>query len=54
VDRGFQTVGPDIRGHGGSDKPHDPAAYAPEVLAADAIALLDELEIERADLFSCA
>jgi pimeloyl-ACP methyl ester carboxylesterase len=49
-------VGPDIRGHGGSDKPHDPAAYAPEVLAADAIALLDELEIEieRADLFSCA
>ncbi|HEY3695691.1 alpha/beta hydrolase [Phenylobacterium sp.] len=41
----------DQRGHGESQKFYDPAAYAPDALAADVVALLDHLEIERADLF---
>ena len=39
----------DARGHGGSDKPHDPADYALERRAADVTAVLDALGIERAD-----
>jgi pimeloyl-ACP methyl ester carboxylesterase len=37
----------DLRGHGKSDKPHDPNAYGGE-LAQDAIRLLDHLKIQRA------
>src|SRR5215831_10365416 len=33
----------DARGHGGSDKPHDPAAYRLDRLAGDVVAVLDEL-----------
>jgi len=40
----------DVRGHGRSGKPYDPAAYAIGVLAADALALLDHLGFERADV----
>ncbi|HEX2102343.1 MAG TPA: alpha/beta fold hydrolase, partial [Solirubrobacteraceae bacterium] len=36
------------RGHGRSDKPHDPSAYAMPLRVADAIAVLDRLGIERA------
>lgn len=46
---GFRVVGLDCRGHGHSDKPHDEAAYAVEVMAADVVRLLDELEISSAD-----
>ena len=38
------------RGHGSSDKPHDPAAYAGDAMAQDVIALLDHLGIEQFDL----
>ncbi len=48
--RGFQTIGLDFRGHGGSDKPHDAAAYGTETLAGDVLALLDHLRIARASL----
>ncbi|MEL6980925.1 MAG: alpha/beta fold hydrolase [Actinomycetota bacterium] len=41
----------DARGHGRSDKPTDPSAYRPEAMAGDIVAVLDELAIERADLF---
>ncbi len=41
----------DARGHGRSDKPSDAAAYRPEDMAGDVIAVLDELAVERADLF---
>lgn len=59
VDSGFVAalsplrtiIGPDQRGHGKSDKPHDPAAYAPAVMADDVVRLLDHLEIEKADVF---
>ncbi len=41
----------DARGHGRSDKPADAGAYRPEDMAGDVIAVLDELAIDRADLF---
>ena len=47
---GRRVVALDCRGHGESDKPHDPAAYALEVMAGDVIHLLDHLGLERVDL----
>lgn len=44
----FRHVYVDHRGHGRSDKPHDSEAYAIPTRVADAIAVLDELDIERA------
>ena len=46
---GFRVIGLDCRGHGASDKPHDAAAYGPEVMAADVRRLLDHLQIRIAD-----
>lgn len=46
---GFQLIAIDCRGHGESDKPHDPAQYGVE-MAADVVRLLDHLKIERAHL----
>jgi pimeloyl-ACP methyl ester carboxylesterase len=46
---GFRLIALDCRGHGKSDKPHDPAAYGPE-MAADVVRLLDHLKIEKAHL----
>lgn len=46
---GFQVIGLDCRGHGHSDKPHDEAAYAVEVMAADVVRLLDHLDVSSAD-----
>jgi pimeloyl-ACP methyl ester carboxylesterase len=45
---GYRVIGLDCRGHGHSDKPHDPAAYAGEVMAGDVARLLDHLSIETA------
>jgi pimeloyl-ACP methyl ester carboxylesterase len=39
----------DARGHGRSDKPHDPAAYDLALRAADVVAVLDHLNAQRAD-----
>lgn len=44
----FRLIFVDHRGHGRSDKPHDPAAYAMPLRVADAVAVLDQLGIERA------
>ena len=41
----------DARGHGQSDKPHDPAAYVLEKQAADIVAVLDELGVDKAHYF---
>jgi pimeloyl-ACP methyl ester carboxylesterase len=41
----------DARGHGKSDKPHDPAAYDLPLRVADVTAVLDVLKINRADYF---
>src|SRR4051812_40292246 len=45
---GYRVVLADHRGHGRSDKPHDPAAYAMALRVADAVAILDRLGIEPA------
>ena len=45
---GFRVILADHRGHGHSDKPHDPAAYTMALRVADAVAVLDRLAIERA------
>ena len=41
---------PDLRSHGDSAKPHDPAAYPPDILADDAFALLRHLGLDDYDL----
>ena len=43
AEQGFRVVLPDFRGHGDSAKPHDPAAYPPDVLADDGLALVEHL-----------
>jgi pimeloyl-ACP methyl ester carboxylesterase len=45
---GYRAITLDNRGHGASDKPHDPELYYPQLMAGDALALLDHLGIERA------
>ncbi len=42
---GFMVVAMDHRGHGESDKPHDPAFYGTSIMAEDARRLLDHLGI---------
>ncbi|OLC66340.1 MAG: hypothetical protein AUG06_05675 [Actinobacteria bacterium 13_1_20CM_2_65_11] len=49
VHAGYRIIGLDCRGHGRSAKPHDPEAYAIEVMAADVRRLLDELGVAQAD-----
>ena len=49
--RGQRLVAFDLRGHGESGKPHDPAAYGPERLVADVIELMDHLSLTTVDLF---
>jgi pimeloyl-ACP methyl ester carboxylesterase len=44
--REHRVIALDLRGHGHSGKPHDPAAY--EAIGTDVIALLDHLQIARA------
>ena len=39
----YRLVLIDARGHGQSDKPHDPPSYAPEKFASDIVAVLDDL-----------
>ncbi|WEK05649.1 MAG: alpha/beta hydrolase [Candidatus Devosia phytovorans] len=48
VGAGYRAIVLDNRGHGESDKPYDTEAYYPQVMAHDALALLDHLGIERA------
>jgi pimeloyl-ACP methyl ester carboxylesterase len=49
--RRIRVIALDQRGHGESAKLYDPEAYARERLAADALALLDHLGVQRADVF---
>ncbi len=46
--REFRTAYVDHRGVGRSDKPHERAAYSMRLRVADAVAVLDELDVQRA------
>ena len=46
---GRRVIAFDCRGHGRSSKPHDPSAYGLPIMGADVLALLDRVEVERAD-----
>lgn len=50
VEAGRQAIRLDARGHGDSDKPHDPSAYADDAMVRDVRALLDHLGITRCDV----
>lgn len=47
---GFACLMPDLRVHGQSAAPHDPAAYPADVLARDLAALVDHLGLDDYDL----
>lgn len=47
---GYRTIAMDVRGHGGSAKLTDPAAYRPSLMARDAANLIDHLGLSRADV----
>ncbi len=50
AEAGFEVIMPDLRAHGASGKPHDPAAYPGDVLAKDLAALVEALGLEDYDL----
>ncbi len=50
TDAGRRVIAFDNRGHGRSSKLYDPQDYAIAKMAGDALALLDHLEIQRADI----
>jgi pimeloyl-ACP methyl ester carboxylesterase len=47
----YQCILLDTRGHGASDKPHDPTAYALPRRVGDVVAVLDALHIPQANFF---
>jgi len=48
--RGYRVIMPDLRGHGDSARPHDAAAYPPDILADDGFALAEHLGLADYDL----
>ena len=50
AEAGFEAIMPDLRGHGDSGKPHDPASYPPDVLVRDLFALTETLDLDDFDL----
>ena len=51
---GRQIITLDARGHGRSEKPHDPSAYADRALAKDICALIDHLGFDAVDVIGCS
>lgn len=49
ADAGFRVIMPDLRAHGASDKPHDPARYPKDILADDQFALIAHLGLADLD-----
>jgi len=50
VAAGRRVIAYDARGHGASDKPHDPEAYGDRAMVRDAQALVDHLGIRAVDV----
>lgn len=50
ADAGFEAIMPDLRAHGESAAPHDPASYPPDVLVRDVEALVAHLGLAIFDL----
>lgn len=50
VEAGFDVIAPDLRGHGGSAAPTDPAFWPPDVLSRDQQALIATLGLTDYDL----
>jgi pimeloyl-ACP methyl ester carboxylesterase len=50
AEHGYRVVLPDLRGHGDSGRPHDPASYPPDILADDMLALIGHLGLDDYDL----
>lgn len=50
ADAGFEAIMPDLRGHGDSAAPHDPAAWPHDVLVRDVAALVEHLGLSDFDL----
>ena len=50
VEAGFRLILPDLRGHGDSAKPHDPAAYPPDALTSDNLAVIEQMGLTDYDL----
>ncbi len=49
ADTGYRVIMPDLRAHGASDTPHDPAAYPKDILADDGFALIAHLGLNDLD-----
>lgn len=47
---GREVVAVDARGHGASDKPHDPERYGERAMAGDLASVADALQLDRFDL----
>jgi pimeloyl-ACP methyl ester carboxylesterase len=50
VSAGRHVIAPDARGHGDSEKPHDPDYYGEQRMARDLARLIDEIAAPRVDL----
>ena len=50
AEAGYRVIMPDLRAHGRSGKPHDPAHYPRDILADDQFALIDHLGLSDFDL----
>lgn len=48
--RGFRLIMPDLRAHGESAAPHDPAFYPPDILVRDNFELIEHLGLGEYDL----
>lgn len=50
AEAGFEAIMPDLRAHGDSARPHDPAAYPPGALVRDVGAVVEALGLAEFDL----